>query len=527
MRYISSLGARGRLLTLFLAGLPLMFGTVAADVSLLFHGAIGGSGETNGAGHATVYFSNICADSPIKLRLCRPGERGVVIANYPGFGANTDLDWIAVPYLSYLYGVESEEEIPLYANGKIRILLRERYRKTHMRDLFPDNADGTMPEGRWRNTVASLLDREIYAFTLKTTPEEDRIQLEAFASAPNTEQFRTMYRNCADFARLTINRYFPKATHRDVLNDMTMTTPKAIAKSLTHYAEKRPERLFHITYYPQIDGPIRRSLDPRKFTEKALYSKKYFLPMLLKPPLYALFATSYVTTGRFNTYETYKRHATLQIAQLALERQRLQRQKRAAPSFPLRFGMAWRERKKDDPLRHIADEEKHERLRLVGDKEIWDHYKREFAAIVKAALADGSFHDKEELISFYKDLEYQSRPDFDADGALILHVMDRGVERTLGITPKNILGPDSDRELAFRLMVTKVRQALSLAAKHRPPLPEFRREWELLTTLKTQHDRMTVAQKEANRRQPRFLQVTPPPRTSQQKRDRLLLILTH
>jgi hypothetical protein len=29
-----------------------------------------------GSGHSAVYLSNICAESPVKMRLCRPGEQG-------------------------------------------------------------------------------------------------------------------------------------------------------------------------------------------------------------------------------------------------------------------------------------------------------------------------------------------------------------------------------------------------------------------------------------------------------------------
>lgn len=98
---------------------PLLFFALSptlarADVSLLLHEAlVGASGEAGSAGHISIYLSNICADSPIKLRLCRPGEQGVVITTYPNFGADRPYEWMATPLLPFLYGVEEERNIPL------------------------------------------------------------------------------------------------------------------------------------------------------------------------------------------------------------------------------------------------------------------------------------------------------------------------------------------------------------------------------------------------------------------------------
>ncbi len=69
-------------LILLLAFIP---NVARADVSLLVLEAMGGAGEFTGSGHTAIYFSNICADGPTRLRLCQPGERGAVIISYPSF----------------------------------------------------------------------------------------------------------------------------------------------------------------------------------------------------------------------------------------------------------------------------------------------------------------------------------------------------------------------------------------------------------------------------------------------------------
>lgn len=54
-----------------------------ADVSLLVLEAMGVAGEYTGSGHTAVYLSNVCLETPVKLRLCRPDEHGIVISSYP------------------------------------------------------------------------------------------------------------------------------------------------------------------------------------------------------------------------------------------------------------------------------------------------------------------------------------------------------------------------------------------------------------------------------------------------------------
>ena len=107
---------------LFLLFVP----SVRADVSFLFHEALGMSGETTAAGHAAIYLSNVCSDNGLVLRPCRSGETGVVIATYPQFGTISNYEWLAIPLLPYLYGVESEQQIPLYTNGEMRTLLLQK-----------------------------------------------------------------------------------------------------------------------------------------------------------------------------------------------------------------------------------------------------------------------------------------------------------------------------------------------------------------------------------------------------------------
>ena len=170
-----------------------------ADVSFFLQEAIGFAAKWNSAGHASVYLSNVCTDTYNQLRPCQPGERGVVISSFRNLGAEENYEWVAMPLLPFLYGVESESEIPLYVNAEILATLRERYRHNRLQELVP-----VTNNGYWQHLVGATLERDIYAFTVKTSPEQDAAFIEAFNRAPNVNHFRQLTNNCTDFAAANV-----------------------------------------------------------------------------------------------------------------------------------------------------------------------------------------------------------------------------------------------------------------------------------------------------------------------------------
>ena len=473
-----------------LFSLALSASLARADVSLLLHEAlVGASGEAGSAGHVSIYFSNICADSPNRLRLCHPGERGVVITTYPNFGANKPYEWLAIPLLPYLYGVEEERNIPLYTNGEIRTLLREIYRQRYLRDIVLDRNDGMLPKGDWKDVLVNIFNRDIYCFTLTTTAEEDMRLLDKLAKQPNENHFNAMYNNCADFAREILNTYFPRATHRDPFNDLTMTTPKAIAQTLTRYASKRPERLFYITKYAQLAGPIRRSQDSRHYSEHGLLSKKYLIPQLLCNHIpITYFATVYFTMGYFSINGKYIEHATPEIAQLNLAARQLKEPERGNTPTLIGIGGDLGETVEATPRAsrsEIESRKEAERVRVFGTTRIWKDYEAAFAPLLQQALNDGLFADEKEIKTFFRDLELQSEPAFDAQGALILRVNAYGEDQILGLTRDNILSPQSNPQLAYKLLLAKVNASLNAKEKNRESLETFKANWDLLQQLAT------------------------------------------
>ncbi|MGI9035994.1 MAG: hypothetical protein ACR2GD_08145 [Pyrinomonadaceae bacterium] len=483
---------------------------VNADISLLIHEATGYSGEMTGAGHVTVYLSNVCTDPPLVLRQCRVGEpKGVVVATYPEFGPNSDYKWFAMPVLQYLYAVDSEQQIPLYANGKIRSFLRETSRVKYLSKIVPRSSETGLPPGRWSGVLGAAMNRDLYAFTVKTTPEQDLRFLEKYSTSPKGNDFNIMFNNCADFTRGIVNFYFPKSASRDFINDFGMTTPKALARSFKGYAAKRPDLLFYITKYPQIDGTILRSSSIRNFTETAFTSKKYVITQLLtKPSLLAIFAGTYFLTGYFDVDSAYRSYPSAAAARLNLEKNNLKQSASA---------------ENEKILADIKARQKTEKERVFGEKRGWEIYRLAFYPMLEKAVKERLFADKNEVKSFFGDLEQQSTPFYDERGDLMLRVNNYGQEATLGLTRRNILGANSDTRLAYKLMLAKVKYELEASEKDRETMETFQENWQMLMELLRRSAALEPVQLPANAR---FL-TTPVKKSTSSKMLELFRTITH
>jgi hypothetical protein len=278
------------------------FSAVLANASavLLLEEPYGKLGFFTATGHAAIYLSGVCAETPLKLRRCQAGELGAVISRYDGVGG---YDWVAVPLIPYLYAVENPADVPLFVDGKVVSFLRNQYRRQHLEMVAPDAANGEVPGGNWYELVGSAYDRTAYAFEIETSAEQDAAFIAAYNVRPNVSHFHTVSRNCADFAKDVINFYYPKALHRSVVADVGITTPKQMAKTLVKFTSRHPELEFTRYVIPQIPGSGARSTPVHGVVESFLKSKKYIVPSAIVSPVFAgcvLAVYEGTGTGRFD-----------------------------------------------------------------------------------------------------------------------------------------------------------------------------------------------------------------------------------
>ena len=291
-RHIQSMRrAAGTLVLMILACASL----AGASATLLLEEPYGRMGFFTATGHAAIYLSGVCADTPLVLRHCAPGETGVVISRYDGVGG---YDWVAIPLIPYLYAVERAEDVPLFANAKMAAFLRDRYRRKYLEDIAPDVRNGETPGGNWYQLVGSSYDRAIYGFEIETTTEQDDALIRKYNSSPNRSHFHLATNNCADFAKGVLNFYYPKSLHRSLVADVGITTPKQIAKMLTKFSARHPELQFSKLIIAQVPGSMPRSSNVHGVVESFFKAKKYIVPSVVVSPIFAgCVAAVYVGTG--------------------------------------------------------------------------------------------------------------------------------------------------------------------------------------------------------------------------------------
>jgi len=255
-----------------------------AGVTLFLDEPYSYDGAFAGTGHAAVYLSRVCAESPLVLRRCAPGELGAVLSRYDGIAGH---DWIAIPLIPYLYAVDKAENVPLSADEKLVDFLRDQYRRSHLQSLAPDDPEGQPPGGRWVELVGVAYRRTIYGFEIDTTEEQDDGLIRKYNADPNRTRFSLVAHNCADFARNLINFYYPRVLHRSVVGDLGVTTPKQIARLFVRFGERHPELHLSSFVIPQVPGNIRRSGPVRGVAESVFRAKKYMLPLLVFHPVLA------------------------------------------------------------------------------------------------------------------------------------------------------------------------------------------------------------------------------------------------
>jgi hypothetical protein len=265
-----------------------------AQAALLLEQPYGFFGALNPTGHTAIYFERICSETPVKLRRCEPGEMGVVVSRYQGMAG---YDWVAIPLLPYLYSVDNPALVPERASRQTVARLRDNYHEKNLLSLGDHLRGGNMLHGGWKELVGVAYERRIYAFRFETTEAQDDAFIERMNDAENRSHFELWFNNCADFARVTLNYYFPGTFKRSAFPDAGVTTPKQIAYKLVRYGDQHPDVGVTVFEIPQIPGN-RRPSGANKDIAEALITTGYAIPIvLLNPYLAGALVVDYVVRG--------------------------------------------------------------------------------------------------------------------------------------------------------------------------------------------------------------------------------------
>jgi len=404
-----------------------------ASATLLLEEPYGKLGFFTATGHAAVYLSGVCAETPLVLRPCAPGELGAVISRYDGVGG---YDWVAIPLIPYLYAVEQPDDIPLFVDPKMVAFLRDQYRRKHLEGVAPDRDNGAAPGGNWYELAGSAYDRTMYAFQIETTSAQDRAFIDKYNSAPNRSHFRTVSSNCADFAKDVINFYYPRALHRSVIADVGITTPKQMAKTLLKFSARHSQLQFSRFVIPQIPGSVARSTPVHGVVESFLKSKKYIVPSAVVSPIFAgCVVAVYVGTGagRFDP----AREALVFNAQRALE-----------PPLGVEDRLSYQ-----SELNHLMENQ---------------------------PAADPASETSSARLEKWRHLLHNAAPDLDAQGRPVMHIPLGEEVVSVGVSGSNILASDAPQPFTEELLEARLHAELRRGSPPKASESDVTRDWDLL-----------------------------------------------
>jgi hypothetical protein len=423
-----SLGKILRALCTFLVLAWSCAGLAQSSATLLLEEPYGKLGFFTTTGHAAVYLSGVCAETPLVLRACAPGELGAVISRYDGVGA---YDWVAIPLIPYLYAVEQPDDIPLFVDAKMVSFLREQYRRKHLEAVAPDKSDGQAPGGNWYELIGTSYDRSTYAFQIETTSAQDEAFIRAYNSAPNRSHFRTVSSNCADFARNVINFYFPKALHRSLVADLGIATPKQMAKTLIKYSDRHPQLEFSRFVIPQIPGSMARSTPVHGVVESFFKAKKFIVPSVVASPIFAgCVAAVYVST-------------------------------RAGHFDPARQALVF------NPERELEDP--------IGAED-----RRSYQSELNHLVAGPGTKSHNAKPAKWGRLFRDAAPDFDAQGRPILRLQQGNEMVSLGVAGSNILENDAAAHLTEEFLTARLSAELRSGSSPKVSESDIAHDWNLL-----------------------------------------------
>lgn len=403
-------------------------GLAQASATLLLEEPYGTLGFVTATGHAAVYLSGVCAQTPVVLRPCARGELGSVISRYDGVAG---YDWLAIPLIPYLYAVQDPADIPLYADQKMVALLRNQYRRNYLQAFAPDQENGRAPGGNWYELVGSAYDRAAYAFEIETTPEQDKAFIRKYNASPNRSHFHLTYRNCADFAKDVMNFYYPNSLHRSIVADVGITTPKQIAKTLIKFSEHHSELQFSRFVIPQVPGTAARSTRVHGVVESFLKSKKYIVPTVLVNPVLAgcvLAVYEGTGAGRFD---------------------------------PARKALAY------NPQRDLE--------RPIGAED-----RRAYELELNHLIAQASVETSSEAAQKLGRVLRGAAPGFDAEGHPVLRIQKGDEVVSVGVSDSNFLSNAEAERFTQELLEARLREELRKGAASKISESDVAHDWDLL-----------------------------------------------
>ena len=269
-----------------------------ASLAVLVGEPFGSFGTLMPTGHVSLYLDRVCADGPVRIRMCHAGEpQGVVIARLNAIGP---LDWLASPVMDFLYGTGDPSQVMTYAKASDVEDMQEIYRRRHLLEYFPDEVEKAKWSDEWAETVGAAYLRRLWGYELATTVEQDERFVAMLNAQANVHQYHLHKNNCADFVADAVNFYYPGTVRVNSIADLWLMTPKQVGRGVWAYGKAHPEAGLKVFEIPQIAGELPRSKSLRGATDMLLKTKRYLaVELAIQPEAVAAMWLMYMDRGRW------------------------------------------------------------------------------------------------------------------------------------------------------------------------------------------------------------------------------------
>ena len=276
-----------------------------ASVTVLVGEPFGAFGWMMPTGHTTIYLDRVCADGPLRLRMCRADEpAGVAIARLDAIGK---IDWIAAPVMDFLYGVEDAKDVPSYVTAAQVEALRQSYRRRALEAVLPDGTEREASNKDWWETVGIAYSRRMWGYQLATTREQDEALIARLNAGENRHRYHLHKVNCADFAADVVNFYYPGTVKENRFADLHLMTPKQVARSVSRYGHTHPEAELKVIEIPQVPGTLPRSKPLRGAADMLLKNPVYVTVLTaVQPEVVVALLAVYLEGGRWDIGRGYE-----------------------------------------------------------------------------------------------------------------------------------------------------------------------------------------------------------------------------
>lgn len=212
------------------------------------------------AGHILIYFSDICADSPNKARLCQPGEGGSVLQRDIGL-TKGGLEWIISPAAFMISGTLALEDQPVIMTPALLESFQTSAYSTFFHSAIPPQDGKSIPDGNWKFFIGANAKRNQYLMTVADSDADNANIIQAINSAPTTgHSYNLFWRNCATEVQGFMNMVLPENEKIGVgVSTMGWPQPLGMAKGLLDRGRKDPNLDLKVEILRQTPGLFMRS----------------------------------------------------------------------------------------------------------------------------------------------------------------------------------------------------------------------------------------------------------------------------